>query len=74
MPEKEMPDHKPMKDRLTLALCTNVSGNSKITPLLVYHWENPRVRQDTERKTAGYVKGKPDDVGLFGASEFGLWS
>ncbi|GFT22739.1 tigger transposable element-derived protein 1 [Nephila pilipes] len=40
--EKMMPGHKPMKDRLTLALCANESGDCKIKPLLVYHSENPR--------------------------------
>ncbi|XP_067939554.1 uncharacterized protein [Watersipora subatra] len=38
--EKKLPGHKPMKDRLTLALCTNASGDLKIKPLLVYHSEN----------------------------------
>uniref|UniRef100_A0A3Q0T0S5 HTH CENPB-type domain-containing protein n=1 Tax=Amphilophus citrinellus TaxID=61819 RepID=A0A3Q0T0S5_AMPCI len=40
--ETKMPGHKPMKDRLTLALCTNASGDCKVKPLLVYHSENPR--------------------------------
>ncbi|XP_064116538.1 tigger transposable element-derived protein 1-like [Macrobrachium nipponense] len=40
--EKMMPGHKPMKDKLTLALCANASGDCKIKPLLVYHLENPR--------------------------------
>ncbi|XP_070610302.1 tigger transposable element-derived protein 1-like [Erythrolamprus reginae] len=40
--EKRMPGHKPMKDRLTLALCGNASGDCKVKPLLVYHSENPR--------------------------------
>ncbi|GFR20794.1 tigger transposable element-derived protein 1 [Trichonephila clavata] len=40
--EKIMPGPKPMKDRLTLALCANASGDCKIKPLLVYHSENAR--------------------------------
>nr|XP_060616130.1 tigger transposable element-derived protein 1-like isoform X1 [Anolis sagrei ordinatus]XP_060616131.1 tigger transposable element-derived protein 1-like isoform X1 [Anolis sagrei ordinatus]XP_060616133.1 tigger transposable element-derived protein 1-like isoform X1 [Anolis sagrei ordinatus]XP_060616134.1 tigger transposable element-derived protein 1-like isoform X1 [Anolis sagrei ordinatus] len=38
--EKSLPGHKPTKDRLTLALCANASGDCKIKPLLVYHSEN----------------------------------
>ncbi|XP_035226057.1 tigger transposable element-derived protein 1-like [Stegodyphus dumicola] len=41
--EKTMPGLKPMKDRLTLAICANEIGDCKIKPLLVYHSENPRV-------------------------------
>ncbi|GCC25540.1 hypothetical protein chiPu_0003951 [Chiloscyllium punctatum] len=41
--EKALPRHKPMKDRLTLLLCMNASGDCKIKPLLVYHSENPYV-------------------------------
>ena len=41
--EKSLPGHKPMKDRFTLLLCGNASGDCKIKPLLVYHSENPRV-------------------------------
>ncbi|GFT04802.1 tigger transposable element-derived protein 1 [Nephila pilipes] len=40
--EKSLPGHKAMKDRLTLALCANSTGDFKIKPLLVYHSENPR--------------------------------
>ena len=41
--EKELPGHKPMKDRLTFLLCGNASGDFNIKPLLMYHSENPRV-------------------------------
>ncbi|XP_014768199.1 tigger transposable element-derived protein 1-like [Octopus bimaculoides] len=37
-----MPGHKPMKDRLTHALCANASGDLKIKLLIVYHFEKPR--------------------------------
>ncbi|XP_061622154.1 tigger transposable element-derived protein 1-like [Phyllopteryx taeniolatus] len=40
--EMKMPGHQPLKDRLTLTLCANASGDCKIKPLLVYHSENPR--------------------------------
>ena len=41
--EKALPGHKPMKDRLTVLLCANASGDCKVKPLVVYHSENPRV-------------------------------
>ncbi|XP_077453985.1 uncharacterized protein LOC144072678 isoform X2 [Stigmatopora argus] len=39
--EKGAAGHTPAKDRLTLALCCNASGDCKVKPLLVYHSENP---------------------------------
>ena len=41
--EEALPGHKPMKDRLTLLLCSNASGDFKVKPLLVYYSENPRI-------------------------------
>ncbi|UYV77858.1 hypothetical protein LAZ67_15002604 [Cordylochernes scorpioides] len=72
--EKMMPGHKPMKDRLTLALCPNASGDCKIKPLLVYHSENPRAFKShkiLKRKTASYVEVEPEGMGSPGSS---LWS
>ena len=50
--ENKMPGHKTMKDRLTLALCGNASGDLKIKPILVYHAENPRAfkRHNVKKK------------------------
>ena len=38
--EKVLPGHKPMKDRLTLLMCGNASGDFKVKPILVYHSDN----------------------------------
>ncbi|XP_066242692.1 tigger transposable element-derived protein 1-like [Saccopteryx leptura] len=40
---RKRPGRKPMKDRLTLLLCGNASGDCKVKPLLVYHSEIPRM-------------------------------
>ena len=41
--EKTLPGHKPMKDRLTILLCGNASGDFKVKPRLVYHSDNPKI-------------------------------
>ena len=41
--KKALPGHKPMKDRLTLLMSGNASGDFKVKPLLIYHTDNPRM-------------------------------
>ena len=41
--EKSMPRLKPMKDRITIFVCANASGDRKIKPMVIYHSENPRI-------------------------------
>ena len=41
--EKSMPAHKPVKDRITILVCANASGDCKIKPMVIYHSENPRI-------------------------------
>ncbi|XP_035234051.1 tigger transposable element-derived protein 1-like [Stegodyphus dumicola] len=56
--EKSVPGHKPMKDRLTLLLGVNASGDMKLKPLLVYHSENHRALKKfhNQEKTASNVE------------------
>ena len=41
--EKALPGNKPMKDRLTLLMRGNASGDFKVKLPLVYHSDNSRV-------------------------------
>ena len=41
--EKSMLGHIPMKDRITILICANASGNCKIKPMVIYHSENSRI-------------------------------
>lgn len=53
--EASLPGHKPMKDRLTLMMCANASGDLKIKPLLVYHSENPRAFKHISKSELGVL-------------------
>lgn len=55
--ENQLPGHKPIKDRLTLLLCANASGDLKIKPLLIYHSETPPVfrKQKVMKNRLGVV-------------------
>ena len=41
--EKFMPGHKPMKDRITILIIANVSGDCQIKPIVIYHSNNPKI-------------------------------
>ncbi|XP_026576481.1 tigger transposable element-derived protein 1-like isoform X2 [Pseudonaja textilis] len=72
--EMAMPGHKPMKDRLTLLLCANASGDLKIKPLVVYQYENPReFKQHNVYKTRLPVMWRANTKGLVTRSLFLEW-
>ena len=41
--EKSMPGHKLMKDRITILVCTNASGDHKIKPMVSYYSVSQRI-------------------------------
>ena len=41
--EQFMSGHKAMKDRITILVCANASGDCKIKRMVIYHSENPRI-------------------------------
>ncbi|CAK9801784.1 Tigger transposable element-derived protein 1 [Anthophora plagiata] len=49
--EKRAPGFKAPKDRLTLVLSGNASGDFKLKPLLVYHSKNPRAMKGIFKST-----------------------
>uniref|UniRef100_A0A8C5RHA3 HTH CENPB-type domain-containing protein n=1 Tax=Laticauda laticaudata TaxID=8630 RepID=A0A8C5RHA3_LATLA len=72
--EMAMPGHKPMKDRLTLLLCANASGDLKIKPLVVYQYENPHAfKQHNVNKTRLPVMWRANTKGLVTRSLFLEW-
>lgn len=61
--EKWMPSRKPIKDKLTLTLCTNVSSKCKIKSLLVYYSDNPRAFKSHKILKEKLQEDKPEGMG-----------
>ena len=64
--EKALPGNKPMKDRLTLLMCGNASGDFKVKPLSVYHSDNPPLfkwNNVMKRQIVCNVEGKRKRLG-----------
>ncbi|XP_051909559.1 tigger transposable element-derived protein 1-like [Hippocampus zosterae] len=72
--EKSLRGHKPMKDRLTLLLCANATGDCKVKPLLVYHSETPRAfKKNNVQKNKLSVMWRANPKALVSRQFFSEW-